>query len=841
MTFSITPIGGVLIIGLMALLYKDFFREKRLATANGGNFVFKDCLKKFYIEVFYLYVCVALFTNLGYFVKIGNFDVGYSYVLSLVLFCIAIILIFSERLYDKKLMIIGGVFALSCGIGLALAYIFPYKGGYIDDISKWDLYIQGQADKVYVISPSLTHFKYLFNIVKYAVILSVTKATMGFRRVWDKLLDIINVIVVVVVVYGFFEIFSDKVIGKSPIGYFFNPIFGEAEATFNRTDRFQGLYKEASHYALYLFYIVLFEMIYLLTKKGGLTKKRLIVEYIKMASLILLMVISTSFSNLILLPLLYVFFVRYIINPKHKLEWVLCSIAVAAFAMAVIANGEISRWLGLSALNEKLNELINVLYDLVSGKNVGISSVGIRFTSIFEMIKIFVARPVFGIGVGITDAHTTFFSILACTGIIGTALWITVILNFGRFTRNNLLFAIIMLISTLFVGGIGYITFIIYPVLFYYMGILFPSKGKTYHKVVIEGISIGNFAKITGIERVCREVLLRLDKTLAKEFPTEYVYIKNSFHDVIKPEELKNIKCVELNCRRKKVAKMLALPRYVRKNQALCACLSVEFLLCKGQISSIYDLRPITFKNFDLPRFRAAYKRALLSIKYLSSVIVTDSDYQKNEIIKRLKINPNKQKVYTVYPGWEHLKDLKSDETVFERFPQIVKGEYFYSLGSLAPHKNFKWVMEVAKRNPDKTFVIGGGKGLDVWKDDIETQEYKNVIFTGYVSDEENKSLMSHSKAFLFPSIYEGFGIPPLEALLCGAKVLCSNATCLPEIYEDTVVYFEPYDYDIDIEKLLQQPVADPAKIFEKCSWKKAAEQWREIILNQLYAEGNGE
>lgn len=841
MTFSITPIGGVLIIGLMALLYKDFFREKRLATANGGNFVFKDCLKKFYIDVFYLYVCVVLFTNLGYFVKIGTFDIGYSFVLSLVLFCIAVILIFSERLYDKKLMIIGGVFTLSCGIGLALAYIFSYKGGYIDDISKWDLYVLGQTEKVYGISPSLTHFKYLFNIAKYAVILSVTKATMDFRRVWDKLLDIINVIVVVVVVYGFFEVFSDKVIGKSPIGYFFNPIFGEADATFNRTDRFQGLYKEASHYALYLFYIALFEMIYLLTKKGGLTKKRLIVEYIKMALLILLMVISTSFSALILLPLLYVFFVRYIINPKHKLDWFLCSIAVAAFAMVVIANGEFSRWLGLNALNEKFNELINVLYDLFSGKNVGISSVGARFTSIFEMIKIFAARPMFGIGVGITDAHTTFFSILACTGVIGTALWITVILNFGRFTRNNVIFAIIMLISTLFVGGIGYIAFIVYPVLFFYVGRLFPGKRKRIKKIVIDGLSLEKAKRITGIERVCREMLLRFDNTLAKEFPMEYFCSANATHNIIHPDELKNIKCVTTKCKNHNISKLIVLPSYVKKNNGLCVCLPVEIMVSRGQISSVYDLRPVTFNNCDSPSFRRAYKRMLLLVKLFSSVIVTDSDYQKEEIIKYFKIKNGSKKVYTVYPGWEHLKELKEDKTIFDKFNEIKKGEYFYSLGSLAPHKNFKWVMEVAKRNPNKQFVIAGGKDLKIWKEDISEKEQKNLIFTGYVSDEENKALMAHCRAFIFPSIYEGFGIPPLEALFCGAKVLCSNATCLPEIYEDTVVYFDPYDYDVDIEKLLQQPVADPVKIFAKCSWEKAAEKWREIILNQLYAEENGE
>ena len=450
------------------------------------------------------------------------------------------------------------------------------------------------------------------------------------------------------------------------------------------------------------------------------------------------------------------------------------------------------------------------------------------------MLKIFIARPL-GIGLGVTDAHTTFFAVLAGVGIFGVILWIAILFSFGGYSRKSLCFALIMLVSAMFVGSRGYLGFIIYPVLFLYSTFVIPEpKTKPIRKVVIDGSTLAFAKKMTGIERVCRELILRFDKTLAKEISVEYVYTKGAEHNIIKPEELKNIKCVELPTKSQILALIRGVPKYVKKNNALCVNFRVTPLCCKGNISTIHDLRPVKFKNTDNWKFRLRYYITLKVINRFSGAIVTVSDYQKRDIEKYFKISNGSKPVYTVYNGWEHLSETKADETVFDKFPTIKKGEFFYSLGSLAPHKNFQWVKETAKRNPDKTFVIAGGKVGELWKDDIQTDSIKNVVFTGYVSDEENKALMTHCKAFIFPSVYEGFGIPPLEAMLCGAPVLCANASCMPEIYEDTVRYFDPYDYDVDLDKLLAQPVASHEKIFKKCSWDVAAEQWTKIIRERV-------
>ena len=85
---------------------------------------------------------------------------------------------------------------------------------------------------------------------------------------------------------------------------------------------------------------------------------------------------------------------------------------------------------------------------------------------------------------------------------------------------------------------------------------------------------------------------------------------------------------------------------------------------------------------------------------------------------------------------------------------------------------------------------------------------------------------MQNCRAFLHPAVFEGFGIPPLEALSQGVPIAVARASCLPELYGDTAHYFDPYDYDVDLDALLAEPVASPEKILQKYSWDKTAAFW---------------
>lgn len=346
---------------------------------------------------------------------------------------------------------------------------------------------------------------------------------------------------------------------------------------------------------------------------------------------------------------------------------------------------------------------------------------------------------------------------------------------------------------------------------------------------IINGLNIGFAKKMTGVQRVCRELTYRLDKLVKDtEINIWYIYDVDELNLIIVPDQLKNIKLIPVKKDNGPFWKDRIVRMKLKELNALLICLSFETIFAKNQIILLHDLRAVT-TSFDIPKIRLKYKLKMMLVKHTCKMILTVSEFQKEAIQQYFHIN-QKDKIHVIYNGYEHVMDIKPDYSIFKRYPQIREKEFFYSLGSLAPHKNFQWVIEVAKRNKDRMFVIAGGKDLLTWKDNIENNNMHNVIFVGYVSDEENRALMEKCLAFIHPAKYEGFGIPPLEALAYGAKILISNATCLPEIYEDCAVYFDPDDYDVNFDDMLNEPVAKYNKVLEKCSWNKSAKKLFELL-----------
>ena len=354
------------------------------------------------------------------------------------------------------------------------------------------------------------------------------------------------------------------------------------------------------------------------------------------------------------------------------------------------------------------------------------------------------------------------------------------------------------------------------------------------NKVVIDGLALSMFPSLTGVQRYSYEIITRLDGLLEKEgIEAEYAYLDGAENKVMPLNAFRHIKPVPIKAKNRRTAELKVLPEYIKNENALGICLAHEPLASKGHITCIHDIRPVKFGEGDTLKIKVYFRIILMLLKRYAGRIVTVSEYQNRAVRDYMKIR-EADKVVTLYCGYEHMLRITADDGIFNNFPMLEKGKYYYALGSLAPHKNFEWVMEVAKRNPGSMFAIAGGKDLNAWKDNVETGALRNVVFLGYVSDGQNKALMENCKAFLQPSKYEGFGLPPLEALACGAPVIVSDSTCMPEVYEDCARYINPDNYDVDLEALLKEPVSPPQKIFDKCSWDKTANGWLELIKSEL-------
>jgi glycosyltransferase involved in cell wall biosynthesis len=213
---------------------------------------------------------------------------------------------------------------------------------------------------------------------------------------------------------------------------------------------------------------------------------------------------------------------------------------------------------------------------------------------------------------------------------------------------------------------------------------------------------------------------------------------------------------------------------------------------------------------------------------FFAKKIITVSEYSKNEISRTFNIDP--LKIDVIYNSADHMRSINADFSVFDDFPVLNEKPFFFSLGSLSRRKNIKWIIEYAKKNPERIFAVSG-VSLSVLKpDELKGELPGNIIFAGYLNDSKIKALMMKCRAFIMPSYYEGFGLTPLEALSCGAKIIVSKAASLPEIYGNTACYIDPFDTNTNLDELLKQPVDSPDEILKKYSYDTAVQKVYNII-----------
>ncbi len=191
--------------------------------------------------------------------------------------------------------------------------------------------------------------------------------------------------------------------------------------------------------------------------------------------------------------------------------------------------------------------------------------------------------------------------------------------------------------------------------------------------------------------------------------------------------------------------------------------------------------------------------------------LLTVSEFSKREMVSYLKLDPEQITVVPNGVDFSRFHTGYSKEAIASVTRKLgIEGDYFLYLGTLEPRKNIPRLIEayaLLQKKLEKVprLVLAGRKGW-LYESIFERVQalglQKDVLFAGYVSDEDTPPLMAGAKAFVFPSLYEGFGMPPLEAMACGTPVIVANTASLPEVVGESGLYVDPFDIGSMVEAM---------------------------------------
>ena len=235
-------------------------------------------------------------------------------------------------------------------------------------------------------------------------------------------------------------------------------------------------------------------------------------------------------------------------------------------------------------------------------------------------------------------------------------------------------------------------------------------------------------------------------------------------------------------------------------------------------VCMIYDLTPLIFKDMFPLHFRVRYRWQLNHAAGNAAKIIAISEDSKKDIVNYLGVDP--QKVIVAYPGFDsRLFKPESDLQKVQKFKEkyALGDQYILFMGAWNARKNIIRIIEafelLKNEHGIKHKLVLAGKRA--WKDEIIFEKIKSspfnseIIIPGYLPYESVPVLMSGADMFIFPSLHEGFGIPPLEAMACGTPVITSGVSSLPEVVGDAGLLVDPYNVS-DIASAMYRLISEP-------------------------------
>lgn len=363
-------------------------------------------------------------------------------------------------------------------------------------------------------------------------------------------------------------------------------------------------------------------------------------------------------------------------------------------------------------------------------------------------------------------------------------------------------------------------------------------------------------SRFTGIGRYVYEFVKNATEINAGSgYPHEFVLFFNE-PEYKEFETTKNVKKILINARHYSFKEQFKFPFKIRKEKVdimFFPHFNVPIFYRKPYIVTIHDLTLSIFPGQKMICWyhRLAYQLTIRNAVKKAKKIIAISEHTKDDIIRFLKAP--KEKIEIIYNGigdeFKEIDNLDSLKPTLKKYN--IKKEFLLYTGVWRNHKNLPRLIEALsiireKHSLDLDLVITGKPDphYPEVKDAIKNYKLKDsVICTDLVDEKELVDLYNAADLFVFPSLCEGFGMPPLEAMKCGTPVIASKISSVPEICGDAAVYFDPYDAK-DIANKIMSVYKDAEKKAElvekgmeraaKFSWGKMAEETLRIIRDAL-------
>lgn len=348
---------------------------------------------------------------------------------------------------------------------------------------------------------------------------------------------------------------------------------------------------------------------------------------------------------------------------------------------------------------------------------------------------------------------------------------------------------------------------------------------------------------VSGIQRYARELLSALDVRLSEEpelarrlGPITVWYPAAA--KLVDPPDWQVLRITPLAGFSGHAWEQITLGRRTAGHGVLVSLCGAGPLITARQFLVIHDANIWTFpKAFSKPyRFFHKVMRPLL-VRRVSHV-GTVSKFSAKELAGYLRIPAER---FIVIPNSaEHILSARSDDEALVRYG-LKSQQYFFAAGNQSPNKNIARLVAAIERLDDNSLPLAVAGGLATGVAQSKIGETACVRLLGRVSDAELRTLYANAAAFVWPSLYEGFGIPPLEAMALGTPVLSSDTTAMPEVLGDAVTYFTPTDVDSIAAALRNFQALPPAARDEmgaacktraaQFSWRRSADALIDILI----------